>query len=134
MNACWSVVGVWRAGIDVRAVPGSYCPPLAQGAIVPPVVTQWHNRMAHLWRGNAGGLLAIYVLLGVAAFAAAAVAHPVLSCSASAKCWVPYDVQPTWLAVMGFLAWRVSRGGRVSRIWLIGWSALGYAAVAITIA
>lgn len=35
---------------------------------------------------------------------------------------------------MAFLTWRVSRGGYVSRIMLIIWSALGYAAVATSIA
>jgi hypothetical protein len=90
--------------------------------------------MGHSWRNSAGDLLAIYLLLGLAAVAAAAVARPALNCSASAKCWVPYDDQPVWLPVMAFLAWRVSHGGRVSRIGLIGWSALGYTAVATTIA
>jgi hypothetical protein len=80
--------------------------------------------MAHFWRNNAGGLLAFYLLLGLAAVAAAAVARPALSCSASAKCWVPYNDQPFWLPVVAFLAWRVSCGGRVSWIGLIGWSAL----------
>jgi len=80
--------------------------------------------MAHFWRNNAGGLLAFYLLLGLAAVAAAAVAHAALSCSASAKCWVPYNDQPFWLPVVAFLAWRVSCGGRVSWIGLIGWSAL----------
>jgi hypothetical protein len=98
------------------------------------VATQWRNRTAHFWRNNAGGVLAIYLLLGLAALAAATVARHALTCSASAKCWVPYDDQPFWLPVMAFLAWRVSRGGRASRIGLIGWSALGYTAVAATIA
>jgi hypothetical protein len=98
------------------------------------VATQWRNRLAHLWRSNAGGLLAIYVLLGLAALAAASAAHPALRCSPSAKCWVPYDDQPIWLPVLAILAWRVSRGGRVARIGLIAWSAFGYTAVAITIA
>jgi hypothetical protein len=100
----------------------------------PPVATQWRNRMVHFWRNNAGGLLALYLLLGLAAVAAATVARPALSCPASGRCWVPYNDQPFWLPVIAFLAWRVSRGGRVSRIGLIGWSALGYTAVATTIA
>jgi len=104
------------------------------GRYRPPVTTQWRNTMAHSWRNNAGGLLAIYLLFGVAAVAAATVARPALGCSASAKCWVPYDDQPFWLPVMAFLAWRVSRGGRASWIGLMGWSALGYTAVATTIA
>lgn len=104
------------------------------GRYRPPVATQWRNTMAHSWRNNAAGLLAAYLLLGLAAVAAARVAHPALSCPASAKCWVPYDDQQFWLPVLAFLAWRVSRGGRVAWIGLIGWSALGYAAVATTIA
>lgn len=121
--------------------------PFAIGPIVrlgseryrPPVTTRWRIRMAHLWRNGAGGLLAIYVLLGVAAVVAAAVARPVLSCPASAntssaKCWFPYNDQPVWLPFLAFLAWRISRGGGISRIGLIGWSALGYAAVATMIA
>jgi hypothetical protein len=75
------------------------------------VTTQWRNTMAHSWRNNAGRLLAIYLLLGLAAVAAARAARPALGCSASAKCWVPYDDQPFWLAVMAFLAWRVSGAG-----------------------
>jgi hypothetical protein len=100
----------------------------------PPVATQWRNRVAYAWQNNAGGLLAIYLLLGLAALGAAAVARPALSCPTSAKCWVPYNDQPFWLPVLAFLAWRVSHGGRVARIGLIGWSALGYTAVATTIA
>jgi hypothetical protein len=90
--------------------------------------------MAHFGQNNAGGLLAIYLLLGLAAVASASVAHPALRCSASAKCWVPYNDQPIWLPVMAFLAWSVYRGGRVSRIALIAWSAVGYTAVTTTIA
>lgn len=89
---------------------------------------------AHFWRNNAESLLAAYVLLGLAASAAAVVARPALSCSASAKCWVPYNDQFFWVPIMAFLAGRVSSGGRISRIGLIGWSALGYTAVATTIA
>lgn len=98
------------------------------------MTTQWRNTVARFWRNNAGALLVIYLLLGLVAVAAAGAARPALSCSASAKCWVPYNDQPVWLPVMAFLAWRVSCGGRVSRIGLIGWSALGYTAVATTIA
>jgi hypothetical protein len=98
------------------------------------VATQWRTRLADLWWNNAGALLATYLLLGLAALAAAAVAHPALRCSASAKCWVPYDDQPAWLPVLALLAWRVSRGGRASRNVLIVWSALGYTAVVTTIA
>lgn len=92
------------------------------------------RKSASLAANSAGGLLAIYLLLALAAVAAAGVAHPALSCSASARCWVPYDDQPLFLPVLAFLAWRVSRGGRIARTGLIGWSALGYTAVATTIA
>jgi len=119
---------------EVAAQSSELLSACGSGRYRPPVATRWRNTMAHSWRNNAGGLLAIYLLLGLAAVAAAGAARPALSCLASAKCWVPYDDQPSWLPVMAFLAWRVSRGGRVSWIGLIGWSALGYTAVATTIA
>lgn len=93
-----------------------------------------HSGMARIWWSNVGGLLAVYLLLSLAAVTVTAVAQPAFSCPATAKCWVPYNDHASWLPALAFLTWRVSRGGRVSRIILIIWSALGYAAVATTIA
>ena len=65
--------------------------------------------MARVWRNSPGQLLALYLILGVVALVVVAVAHPSLSS----------ESQPLWLPVAVFLAWRVSRGGRTSRVVLI---------------
>jgi len=65
--------------------------------------------MARIWRNSPGQLLALYLILGVLALVVAAVSHPSLSVEPDAP----------WLLVAVFLAWRVSRGARVSRVVLI---------------
>lgn len=92
-----------------------------------------HSRIARAWRGNAGILLAAYLLLSLATLAIAVNSHPPLGCPATGGCRLPPSYQLAW-PVVAFLTWRVSRGGHVSRILLILWSGAGYAAVATTIA
>jgi hypothetical protein len=65
--------------------------------------------MSRIWRSGPGQLLAWYVVLDVFAAGCAAVAHPAL----------PQRAQAPWLPLAAFLAWRVSRGGRLSRVILI---------------
>jgi hypothetical protein len=62
--------------------------------------------MARIWRDSPGQLLTLYLVLGVIALA---VSHS----SPSAKS------QLQWFLLAVFLAWRVSRGGWVSRLILI---------------
>lgn len=71
----------------------------------------WHRVSAwpRAWRVRPGQLLALYVTLGAAAGMLAAVSHLPL----------PQRAQPLAFPVAAFLAWRVSRGGRVSRVILI---------------
>ena len=65
--------------------------------------------MARIWRSKAGILLLACFLLGVVAQGCIAIAHP-----------APRPAQQAaWLPFAAFLTWRVSRGGRVSRIILI---------------
>lgn len=64
-------------------------------------VSTWHRA----WRVGPGQLLALYVALGAVAAVLAAVSHLPL----------PQRAQPLAFPVAAFLAWRVSRGGRVSR-------------------
>jgi hypothetical protein len=77
--------------------------------------------MSRIWRSGPGQLLAWYVVLEVLAVAAAAVAHPAL----------PQRAQAPWLPLAAFLAWRVSRGGRLSRVILIIASMLSVAEAAV---
>jgi hypothetical protein len=66
--------------------------------------------MTRIWRGTPGQLLVLYFILSVIATVVAAVSHPSLPAE---------DQTAGWLAATAFLAWRVSRGGRISRIALI---------------
>ena len=77
--------------------------------------------MARTWRSGAGQMLALYVILDLIAAMCAAVAHPALLQKAEAP----------WLPIAAFLAWRVSRGGRASRVILIILSALSFAGAAL---
>jgi hypothetical protein len=65
--------------------------------------------MRRIWRNTAGQILVLYLILDVIAIAVAAISHPPV---------LAKDL-PAWLAVTVFLAWRVSRGGRISRVALI---------------
>jgi hypothetical protein len=73
--------------------------------------------MARTWRSGAGKLLALYLILDVIAVMCASVAHPAL----------PQKAQAPWLPIAAFLTWRVSRGGRASRVILIIGSGLSFA-------
>lgn len=78
--------------------------------------------MARIWRNSPGQLLALYLILGVVALVVVAASHPSL----------PAKDQPLWFAILVFLAWRVSRGGRTSRLILILTSMLSFADAAFT--
>jgi hypothetical protein len=65
--------------------------------------------VAGSWLNSPGRLLALYLALGVIALLVVAVSHPSLS----------LEPELAWFAFAVFLAWRVSRGGRTSRIILI---------------
>jgi hypothetical protein len=78
--------------------------------------------VARIWRNSPGQLLAIYLILGGVALAVAASPHPSL----------PVKDQPFWFPVLVFLAWRVSRGGRISRLILILLSMSSFAGAAFT--
>jgi hypothetical protein len=73
-----------------------------------------------MWRNSPGQLLALYLILGVVALAIAAASHPSL----------PAQAQPFWFLLAVFLAWRVSRGGRTSRLILILVSMFSFAGAA----
>lgn len=73
--------------------------------------------MARIWRDSPGQLLALYLVLGVIALA---VSHS----SPSAKS------QLHWFLLAVFLAWRVSRGGWLSRLVLILVSMTSFAGAA----
>ena len=73
--------------------------------------------MSRIWRSGPGQVLVLYLILDVIAVACAAVAHPAL----------PQRAQPPWLPLAAFLAWRVSRGGRPSRVILIILGILSFA-------
>jgi hypothetical protein len=76
--------------------------------------------MSRIWRSGSGQLLVWYVILDVIAVVCAAVAHPAL----------PQRAQAPWLPVTAFLVWRVSRGGRLSRVILIIAGTLSFAEAA----
>lgn len=73
--------------------------------------------MSRIWRSGPGQVLVLYLVLDVIAVACAAVAHPAL----------PQRAQAPWLPLAAFLAWRVSRGGRPSRVILIILGVLSFA-------
>jgi hypothetical protein len=73
--------------------------------------------MSRIWRSGPGQILVLYLILDVIAVACAAVAHPAL----------PQRAQAPWLPLAAFLAWRVSRGGRPSRVILIILGILSFA-------
>ena len=73
--------------------------------------------VSRIWRSGAGQVLVLYLILDVIAVACAAVAHPAL----------PQRAQAHWLPLAAFLAWRVSRGGRPSRVILIILGILSFA-------
>jgi hypothetical protein len=75
--------------------------------------------MARIWRDSPGQLLTLYLVLGVIALA---VSHS----SPSAKS------QLQWFLLAVFLAWRVSRGGWLSRLILILVSMTSFAGAAFT--
>ncbi|HUB38875.1 MAG TPA: hypothetical protein VMA72_08490 [Streptosporangiaceae bacterium] len=75
--------------------------------------------MARIWRDSPGRLLALYLVLGVIALA---VSHS----SPSAKS------QLLWFLLEVFLAWRVWRGGRTSRVVLILVSMISFGGAAFT--
>lgn len=79
--------------------------------------------MARIWRNSPGQLLAVYLILGVVALAVAAASHPSL----------PVRDQPFWFPVLVFLAWRVSCGGRTSRLILILLSMYSFVGAAFTV-
>ncbi|MBO0817429.1 MAG: hypothetical protein J2P30_20060 [Actinobacteria bacterium] len=76
--------------------------------------------MTGIWRGTSGQLLALYVILGLAAAGFCALAQVPL----------PENAQPLVFPVAAFLAWRVSRGGRVSRVILLIVTALSFGGAA----
>jgi len=76
--------------------------------------------VARIWRNSPGQLLALYLILGVIALAVVAASHPSL----------PVKAQPIWFPLLVFLAWRVSRGGRTSRLILILVSMFSFAGAA----
>jgi len=76
--------------------------------------------MPRIWRNSPGQLLALYLILGVIALVVVAVFHPSPS----------IEAQPPWPLLALFLAWRVSRGGRVSRVVLILVSMYSFASAA----
>lgn len=76
--------------------------------------------MTRIWRCTPGQLIALYLILGVVATVVATVSHPSLSAQGELASF----------AVTAFLAWRVSRGGRVSRVALILLGMLSFAGAA----
>jgi hypothetical protein len=76
--------------------------------------------VARIWRNTPGQLLTLYLALGVVALVVAAASHPSLAVNA----------QPFWFPLLVFLAWRVSRGGRTSRLILILMSVYSFAGAA----
>jgi hypothetical protein len=76
--------------------------------------------VARFWRNSPGQLLALYLILGVLALVVVAVSRPSL----------PVQAQPFWFPLSVFLAWRVSRGGRTSRLILILTSMYSFAGAA----
>jgi hypothetical protein len=78
--------------------------------------------MARIWRNSPGQLLALYLILGVIALVVVAVSRPSLSAQS----------QPLWFPLAVFLAWRVSRGGRISRVILLLVSMSSFASAAFT--
>jgi hypothetical protein len=78
--------------------------------------------VARIWRNNPGQLLASYLILGLIAVAVVAVSHPLPSAKA----------QLLWFPVAVFLAWRVSAGGRASRVILLLVSTYSFASAAFT--
>lgn len=76
--------------------------------------------MTGIWRGAPGQLLGLYIILDVAAVTYVAVSNlpPV------------QGAEPLSLPVAAFLAWRVSRGGRVSRVILLVLTTLSFGAAA----
>jgi hypothetical protein len=75
--------------------------------------------VARIWRDSPGKLLTLYLVLGVIALA-------VSQSSPSAKSQLP------WFLLAIFLAWRVWRGGRVSRVVLILVSMISFGGAAFT--
>jgi hypothetical protein len=78
--------------------------------------------MSRIWRSGPGQLLVLYLILDLIAVACTAVAHPAL----------PQKAQAPWLPLAAFLVWRVSRGGRPSRVILIILGILSLAGAAFT--
>jgi hypothetical protein len=78
--------------------------------------------MRRFWRSEASACLAFCFVLEVVALVLAAASRPAL----------PARDQPIWLPLAAFLLWRVSRGGRTSRVVLIllTWASFGAAAFA----
>jgi hypothetical protein len=65
-------------------------------------------------RNEAGVVLLAYFILGVAGLGCAALAHPGLRAHQ-----IPLAQQAPFLLFTAFLTWRVSRGGQISRAFLI---------------
>lgn len=76
--------------------------------------------MARIWRNSPGQMLALYLTLVVIALVVVDVSHPLLSVKS----------QPLSLPVAAFLAWRVTRGGWISRLILILVSMYSFAGAA----
>jgi hypothetical protein len=77
--------------------------------VMPPALTETRPGVAKIWRNSPAQLLALYLVLDVIALILLAIAHPAL----------PLKAQPPWLPIAAFFAWRVSRGGRPSRVILM---------------
>lgn len=82
----------------------------------------WHglSTWRGAWRGGPGQLLALYVTLDAAAAVLVAVSHLPL----------PQRAQPLAFPVAALFAWRVSRGGRVSRVILLILTTLSFGGAA----
>lgn len=76
--------------------------------------------MARIWRNSPGQLLALYLVLSVIALVVVADSHPS----------PPEKAQPFGFLLLVFLAWRVSRGGWISRLILIVLSMYSFAGAA----